>query len=66
MGRLKRIIDAIRAESGGVQAKLLVARVGLKAGINISEINESTPDDREIEAKLLEAARNILGKDIRI
>ncbi|RMH70100.1 MAG: hypothetical protein D6675_10440 [Gemmatimonadetes bacterium] len=66
MGRLKKIIDAIAAESKGAQAKLIVARVGLKAGVNLSKIDESTPDDPVLEEKLLKAAHAILGKPITI
>lgn len=64
MGRLNQIIESIKAESSGVQAKLLVARVGLKIGVNLARIDEDTSDNPELESKLLKATREILHKDI--
>ena len=64
MGNLNRIIAAIKAESSGVQAKLLVARIGLKTGVSLVGINESTPNNPELETRLLEAAHEILHKEI--
>ncbi len=66
MSRLKTIVDAIVAESSGVQARLLVARIGLKAGVNLSRITPSTPDNPELERKILQAARQVLGRDLQI
>jgi len=64
LGRLNQIIESIKAESSGVQAKLLVARVGLKIGVNLARIDEDTSDNPELESKLLKATREILHKDI--
>ncbi len=66
MSRLKTIVDAIVAESSGVQARLLVARIGLKAGVNLSRITPGTPDNPELERKILQAARQVLGRDLPI
>ena len=64
MGNLNRIIAAIKAESSGVQAKLLVARIGLKTGVSLVGINENTPNNPALETRLLEAAQAILHKEI--
>jgi hypothetical protein len=66
MENLKRIIEVIEAESSGVQAKLLVARVGLKIGVSLARINENTPDNPDLENRILKAAREILHKDISL
>ncbi|RME91776.1 MAG: hypothetical protein D6767_04510 [Candidatus Hydrogenedentota bacterium] len=66
MGRLKKIVKAIESESSGVQGRLLLARVGLKAGVNLSKITENTPDNPEIEKRILAAARVVLRKEIKI
>ena len=64
MGNLCRIVDTIRAESSGIHAKLLVARVGLKVGFSLSGITESTPNNPALEGRLIEAACAVLQKDI--
>jgi len=64
MGNLKRILDAIKAESSGVQAKLLVARVGLKVGVSLARVDENTPDNPELGTRLLKAAQEILHRDV--
>ena len=65
MGNLKRIVDSIKAESSGVQANLLVARVGLKIGVSLKNIDENTPDNPELETRILNAAETILQKELR-
>ena len=64
MGNLCRRVDCIRAESSGIHAKLLVARVGLKVGISLAGIDESTPNNPALEGRLIEAARAVLQKDL--
>jgi hypothetical protein len=64
MSRLKKIVDYIQCSSSGAQAKLQIARVGLKSGMNLSLINENTPDNPEVEKKLLRSAKEVLGIDI--
>ncbi len=64
MGNLNRIIEAIKAESSGVQAKLLVARIGLKTGVSLVGINENTPNNLELETRLLRAAQEILHREL--
>ncbi len=64
MGNLKRILEAIKAESSGVQAKLLVARVGLKVGVSLARVDENTPDNPVLGARLLKAAQEILHREI--
>ncbi|MEM7183641.1 MAG: hypothetical protein AAF518_22225 [Spirochaetota bacterium] len=66
MGRLKKLVDAISEESGGVQGRLLIARIGLRAGVNLAKITENTPDNPTLETKLHKAIKQILGKDITI
>ena len=66
MGRLKMLVDAVSEESGGVQGRLLVARIGLKAGVNLTKITAKTPDNPTLEAKLHKAIKQILGKEISI
>lgn len=66
MGRLKKIVDAIQNSSSGVQGKLQLARVGLKTGMNLSLVNDNTPDNIELEKKLIKAAREVLGIDISL
>ena len=65
MGNLKRIVESIKAESSGVQANLLVARVGLKIGVSLKNIDENTPDNPELETRILNAAETILQKELR-
>ncbi len=57
MGNLHQIVEAIRAESSGVQARLLVARVGLKARVNLVKVTPATPNNPELEARLLKIAQ---------
>ena len=64
MGNLNQIVEAIKAESSGIQAKLLVARVGLKVGVSLAGVDENTPDNPELATRLLRAAQEILHKDI--
>ncbi|MEQ8353135.1 MAG: hypothetical protein RH862_16780 [Leptospiraceae bacterium] len=66
MSRLKNIVDAIVAESSGVQARLLVARIGLKAGVNLSRITPNTPENPELEKRILQAAHQVLGRELQI
>ena len=66
MSNLKTIVDAILKESNGLQAKLLLARVGLKAGVNLSRVGEDFPDNPQLEARVRQAAREVLGRDLLI
>ena len=64
MGNLHQIVEAIKSESNGVQARLLVARVGLKAGVNLSTITPTTPNNPALEARLIKIANEVLGKEL--
>jgi hypothetical protein len=66
MGRLKKIVDYIQSSSSGAQAKLQIARVGLRSGMNLSLISENTPDNPEVEKKLLRSTKEVLGIDIAL
>lgn len=67
MSKLKKILEEIQQHSGkGVQSKLALARIGLKAGINITQIDESTPSNPELEERLIKASKEILNIDIRL
>ncbi len=62
-GRQKRIVDYVKTK---VYLKnVVVARFNLmlEKGINIEDFTENTPDDPEMEAKLIEIAKKILGVD---
>ena len=61
MSKLKDILEAIGGHSSGVQRKLLLARVGLKAGIDLTKINDETPNNPELENRLINIANEILG-----
>ena len=64
MGNLYRIVDTIRAESSGIHAKLLVARVGLKVGVSLAGIDETTPNNPALEGRLIAAAGALLHKEL--
>ncbi|MCB1190552.1 MAG: hypothetical protein KDK90_08975 [Leptospiraceae bacterium] len=67
MSRLRDIINEIQAHSGkGVQAKLILARIGLKTGINISQTADLSYSDPELEEKLIKAAKEVLKIDIKL
>ncbi|RME91790.1 MAG: hypothetical protein D6767_04495 [Candidatus Hydrogenedentota bacterium] len=66
MNRIKQLIEAeIAKEHGGLIAKVMLSRVGIRAGINISKIDENTPYDPELAKKLLNAASQILNRPIQ-
>ena len=66
MSNLHRIVEAIKSESSGVQARLLVARVGLKAGVNLTKVTATTPNNPALEARLLKIAQEVLGKELAL
>ncbi|MEO2003751.1 MAG: hypothetical protein ABGY41_06600 [Candidatus Poribacteria bacterium] len=66
MGQLARIIKAITAGSSEVQARLHLSRLSLKLGVRLSRIDATTPDDPALEARLMAAAAEILGRPITL
>lgn len=57
-GRLKRIVDFAKTKA---QLKgLLVVRLNMKMDLNVEEFKDDTPDDPELEKKLIAAVREIL------
>lgn len=62
-GRMKKIVDYVKTK---VYFKnLAVARfnIMLEAEVNVDDFTEDTPDDPELEKKLIEAAKKILDVD---
>jgi hypothetical protein len=62
-GRMKKVVDYVKTK---VYFKnLAVARFNmmLGAGANVEDFTEDTPDDPELERKLIEAAKKILNVD---
>jgi hypothetical protein len=60
-GRLKNIVDYVKSR---VHFKnLAVACLNLKAGMNVDDFREKTPDNPELEQKLIQGAKEILGVD---
>ncbi len=66
MSKIKQIIGIILSESSGLDAKLKLTRIGLKAGINLSNYTEGSPEDPEKIEKLLKSAKEVLGKEIKL
>ena len=60
-GRLKAIVDIVKAKS--VFKNLAVALLSFKVGQDVDAFTDSTPDDPELEAKLVEEAKKILKTD---
>ena len=60
-GRLKKIVDFVREHS--LFPGLTLARLSLAVGRNVEEIDEDTPDDPELEKKMVEAVKEILKVD---
>ncbi|MFH1397746.1 MAG: hypothetical protein ABIH27_04265 [Candidatus Omnitrophota bacterium] len=60
-GRLKQIVDQVKAR---VMLKNLAAStLSMKLGTNVENFTETTPDDTQIEQKLLAIAKGLLGDD---
>lgn len=66
MQRLKKIVDSILKQSKGAQGRLLLARVGLISGINLILVTDKTPNNPEIENKILHSYRQITGNDLEV
>lgn len=64
MGKLKRILDKMIELEQVAFPKLLLSRIGLKAGISVNTITENSPDNPELEKKLLKAIKEVTGKEI--
>lgn len=65
MNRIKILIEnEIAKDHGGLIAKIMLSRVGIRAGINITSITEDTPFDPEKAQALLTAAEQILNRPI--
>lgn len=60
-GRLKAIVDVVKAKS--VFKNLAVAMLSYKLGQDVDSFTENTPDDSELETKLIEEAKKILKTD---
>jgi hypothetical protein len=60
-GRLKRIVDYV--EEKVILKNLAIARMNivLGRGINVNDFSDETPDNPEMEQKLIDAAKIILG-----
>lgn len=60
-GRLKHIVDYVKSR---VHFKnLAVACLKLKTGVNVDDFKENTPDNPELEQRLIQAAKEILDDD---
>ncbi|RME77871.1 MAG: hypothetical protein D6785_12345 [Planctomycetota bacterium] len=57
-GRLKKLVDFVKANS--TFTNLTLARISLKVGMDINEITASTPDDPELEKKLIQAIKEVM------
>ncbi len=66
MGMLWNIVSALKKESSGTQGKLLIARVGLKAGINLAQVTEKTEDNPVLAERILKSAKEVLGKELML
>lgn len=60
-GRLKKIVDYV--EEKVILKNLAIARMNivLGRGMNVDDFSDETPDNPEMEQKLIEAAKIILG-----
>lgn len=57
-GRLKQIVDYVKAKA--FFKNMAVAQLNMIVGFNVEDFTEETPDDPELEQKLLEATSIIL------
>ncbi|MEK6715684.1 MAG: hypothetical protein AABY43_06550 [Candidatus Omnitrophota bacterium] len=60
-GRLKAIVDVVKARS--VFKNLSVAMLSFKLGQDVDSFSDVTPDDADLETKLIEEAKKILRTD---
>lgn len=60
-GKLKAIVDVVKARS--VFKNLAVAMLSFKLGQDVESFSEDTPDDAQLETKLIEEAKKILKTD---
>ena len=60
-GRLKAIVDVVKARS--VFKSLAVAMLSFKLGQDVDGFTDVTPDDADLETKLIEEAKKILKTD---
>lgn len=60
-GKLKAIVDVVKARS--VFKNLAVAMLSFKLGQDVESFSEDTPDDAQLESKLIEEAKKILKTD---
>ncbi|PIQ88761.1 MAG: hypothetical protein COV72_06775 [Candidatus Omnitrophica bacterium CG11_big_fil_rev_8_21_14_0_20_42_13] len=60
-GKLKAIVDVVKARS--VFKNLAVALLSYKIGQDVDSFTDLTPDDPDLEAKLIEEAKKILKTD---
>ncbi|MDP1852647.1 MAG: hypothetical protein Q8L26_00340 [Candidatus Omnitrophota bacterium] len=60
-GKLKAIVDVVKARS--VFKNLAVAMLSFKLGQDVESFSEDTPDDVQLETKLVEEAKKILKTD---
>ncbi|MBU0504014.1 MAG: hypothetical protein ABH882_02510 [Candidatus Omnitrophota bacterium] len=66
-GRLKQIVDQVKAKV--ILKNLATSTLSMKLGTNVDNFTETTPDDPQIEQKLLAIAKELLGdkySEIRI
>lgn len=57
-GKLKKIVDFVKTKSTFIN--LTLARISLKVGMDINEFTANTPDDSALEAKLIQAVKDVL------
>ena len=60
-GRLKKIVDHVKARS--FFKNLAISMLNMKLNTDVERFSDNTPDDPELEKKLIEAAKEVLGKD---
>ncbi len=60
-GRLKQIVDQVKARA--ILKNLAASTLSMKLGTNVDNFTETTPDDHQIEQKLLVIAKELLGDD---
>lgn len=60
-GRLKRIVDYVRSKA--YLKNLTVSRINMRMDMDVNSFTEDTPDDPQLEARLIEAAKEILKTD---
>lgn len=58
-GRLKQIVDQVKARV--ILKNLAMSTLNTAVGTDVENFSETTPDNPEIEQKLLEMAKQILG-----